>query len=191
MNKGRLILYSGPSGVGKGTLRKIFSQNKKLNLGFSISYTTRKQRPNEIDKKDYFFVSEAKFQEMIDTNDLIEWVEFAQNKYGTSKSYVDSVLKSGKNIILEIETIGALRIMELYPDCLSIFLMPPSIEELEERLQSRATETPKLIKQRIKRAQEELLQEEKYDYSVINENVHKAAKEIENIIIKEINKKGK
>ena len=133
MNKGRLILYSGPSGVGKGTLRKIFSQNKKLNLGFSISYTTRKQRPNEIDKKDYFFVSEEKFQEMIDTNDLIEWVEFAQNKYGTSKSYVDSVLKSGKNIILEIETIGALRIMELYPDCLSIFLMPPSLERIRRK----------------------------------------------------------
>ena len=188
--KGKLILYSGPSGVGKGTLREIFSKNKDLNLGFSISYTTRTQRLNEVDKKDYFFVSEAVFAEMIAKNDLIEWVEFAGNKYGTSRAYVDSLLTKGKNVILEIETIGAMRILELYPDCLSIFLLPPSLEILESRLKQRATETPELIKKRLIKAKDEMGYQEKYNYVVVNGDAISAAKEIENIILQEINKES-
>ncbi len=188
--KGKLILYSGPSGVGKGTLREIFSKNKDLNLGFSISYTTRTQRLNEVDKKDYFFVSEEVFSEMIAKNDLIEWVEFAGNKYGTSRAYVDSLLTKGKNVILEIETIGAMRILELYPDCLSIFLLPPSLEILESRLKQRATETPELIKKRLIKAKDEMGYQEKYNYAVVNGDALSAAKEIENIILKEINKES-
>ena len=185
---GRIILYSGPSGAGKGTLRDIFSKNQDLNLGFSISYTTRKQRQTEIHGQDYFFVNDTEFKSMIDQDKFIEWAEFAGNKYGTSKPYVDSLLKKGFNVILEIETIGAKRILELYPDCLSIFLLPPSIEELKLRLESRSTETPESIATRITRAKEEIKEQNMYKYQVVNHDVKKAAKEIEEIILKELNK---
>lgn len=186
--KGRIILYSGPSGVGKGTLRDIFSKNPDLNLGFSVSFTTRKQRPQEIDKKDYFFVTEEEFVEMIDQDNLIEWAEFAGNKYGTSKPYVDSLLEQGLNVILEIETIGAKKVLELYPDCLSIFLLPPSIDELKARLEKRSTETPELIATRIERAKEEIKEQNMYTYQVVNHNAEVASKEIEEIILKELGK---
>lgn len=132
-----LIILSGPSGVGKGTVREELFKDDSLNLAYSISMTTRKPRPNERDGIDYFFVEEEEFKKKVSEGKLLEWAQFVGNYYGTPKDYVDQLLSEGKNVVLEIEVQGALQVMERCPDATTIFIVPPSMEELERRTRGR------------------------------------------------------
>ncbi|MCR5733740.1 MAG: guanylate kinase [Lachnospiraceae bacterium] len=169
-HKGILIVVSGFAGSGKGTLMKALLSNYD-NYALSISATTRAPREGEEDGKDYFFVSKEQFEEMIEKGQLLEYASYVSNYYGTPKKYVFDMLKEGKDVILEIETQGALKVKEEYPDTLLMFVMPPSVEEIYNRLKKRGTETEEVIMQRMKRAGEEVNFIEKYDYLVINDVV--------------------
>lgn len=188
MKKGLLIIYSGPSGVGKGTVREHFIDDKELNLVYSISMTTREPRHKEKDKVDYFFVSDEEFQEAIKNNDLLEYASFVGNSYGTPKNYVEDMRNKGYNVILEIEVEGATQIMDNSDDYLSIFLLPPSIEELENRIRNRRTEDESVIQKRLKKAKGELEVQSRYHYTVCNTTPEAAANEIKQIIKENIAK---
>ncbi len=188
---GKLILFSGPSGVGKGTVKKLFLENSDLNLVFSVSMTTRSRRNQEIEGQDYFFVSEEYFKNIINNNGFLEWANFFDNYYGTPIKYVNQLLESGKNVLLEIEVIGAKQILEKYKNnmknIISIFLVPPSLETLEERIVKRGTESKEKIAKRIAKAKIEMEIASHYQYTVVNDNVKDAAKKITNIIKNNIN----
>ena len=131
MKRGKLIILSGPSGVGKGTVREELFKDDSLHLAYSISMTTRKPRPVEREGIDYFFVDEETFKKKIEQDELLEWAQFVGNYYGTPKDNVDRLLTEGKNVVLEIEVQGALQVMQACPEAITIFLLPPSMEELE------------------------------------------------------------
>lgn len=188
MKKGLLIVYSGPSGVGKGTIREIIENNDKLNIAFSVSMTTRKARQGEVHGRDYFFVSDDEFMNTWNDGGLIEMAEFAGNKYGTPLAYVNELRDQGKNVLLEIEVLGAKQVIEKVTDATSIFLLPPSIDALEARLRGRGTETEDKIQMRLARAVEEIEEQSIYDHVVINGNVEIAAKEVTDIILNEMQK---
>ena len=137
MKRGLLIILSGPSGVGKGTVREQLFKEESLNLAYSISMTTRYKRPGEREGIDYFFVDVDTFKKKIEQGELLEYAQFVGNYYGTPKAYVDQLLDEGKNVVLEIEVQGALQVMKKVPDALTIFLVPPSMEELEKRIRGR------------------------------------------------------
>ena len=172
MNK--LVVISGPSGVGKGTVIKLLQErykkeNKKLYL--SISCTTRAPREGEEDKVDYYFITEEEFKKRIEKEDFLEYNQYGTGKfYGTPKSTVLEYLNNGYDVILEIDINGYKQIKENYPDCVGIFIMPPSIEELYNRLKGRGTETDEVIERRIKTAKEEINGKDIYDYSLVNEH---------------------
>ncbi len=183
--KGLLIVLSGPSGVGKGTVRKILMEDKSLNLAFSISMTTRKPRVGEVEGSDYFFVSKERFEEAIKNNELLEHATFVNNSYGTPKSYVEKLRNEGKNVLLEIETNGARSVMEQSindPLFVSIFLLPPSFEELEKRIRGRRTEEESIVQERLGKAKKEIKLQNMYQYQVIDVTPEQAAVEISNII---------
>lgn len=182
MKRGLLIVLSGPSGVGKGTIREELFKEKSLNLAYSISMTTRKPRPKEKEGVDYFFVEEKDFQAGIEKGELLEYAQFVGNYYGTPKFYVEKLLNEGKNVVLEIEVQGALQVMEKCPEALTIFLVPPSFEELERRIRGRRTETEDVVKQRLDKARKELATQDEYKYVVVNDNVIKAKEKIAKII---------
>ncbi len=184
MKRNLLIIVSGPSGVGKGTVVKILMNDKSLNLVYSISATTRKPRANEVDGKDYFFIDREKFKELINNDELLEYSEFVNNYYGTPKGYIDKSLKEGKNVLLEIETNGAQQVMEKMKGkgVISIFLLPPSMYELENRIKNRRTEPLSVIKERLDKARKELQLKILYDYNVVNDTPENAAKKIAEII---------
>jgi len=190
MAKGLLIIYSGPSGVGKSTVREIFINNKELNISYSISMTTRLPRPNEKDGVDYFFVSKERFIEAINNGELLEYASFVNNYYGTPKNYVEKLREEGKNVILEIEIDGAMQVMEKCPDCVSIYVLPPSVEELEKRIVGRGTDSKEVIEKRLESAKKEMSYANKYKYNVTNRNIEECAKEITEIIKKEMSKKA-
>ena len=182
MKKGLLIIMSGPSGVGKGTIRAKLMENNDLNLFYSVSMTTRKPRPGEVDGKDYYFVSKEEFDRDIELGNLLEWAEFVGNKYGTPKNKIQEMLNQGKNVLLEIEVNGAKQVLEKVTDAISIFIIPPSFEELEHRIRGRLTETDDVIAERLAKAKKEFALKEQYKYCVVNDKIENAVNEIRKII---------
>lgn len=180
-NKGKLYIISGCSGVGKGTLLKVFLE-KNPNISLSVSATTRSPREGEVDGVNYFFVSRESFENSIKNNEFIEWAEFNGNLYGTKEAYVEQTLNKGKSIILEIETRGAFQIKKKRPDAVSVFVLPPSLEELEHRLRGRNTEDETAIKNRLQEAYRELECSKEYDFRVVNDNLEQAVSDLEKII---------
>lgn len=182
MSKGLLIILSGPSGVGKGTVRDSFFDNPKLNLAYSISMTTRNKRPGERDGIDYYFTTRDRFEEAIGKGELLEWTEFVGNYYGTPLEAVERLRNMGKNVLLEIEVEGAVQVKQKCPDALTIFIVPPSMEELERRIRGRRTEAEEIVQQRLAKASREMNLISHYRYVVCNENVQEAADIITAII---------
>lgn len=181
MHEGVLVVVSGSSGVGKGTiLKKLVHDNE--NIKFAISATTRRPREGEVDGVDYFFKTEDEFKEMINKNELVEWVNYCGNFYGKSKKYIEDMSKKGYDLVIEVEVEGAKNIKRAYPESVSVFVMPPSFEELEERLKSRGTETTESIKRRLARALEEQKEIENYDYTVVNDEVENVINFIKKVI---------
>jgi len=178
--EGLLIIISGPSGAGKGTVVNSFIKDENYSL--SISATTRKPRETEKEGVNYFFKTEEEFQKMVENNEFLEYAKFCGNYYGTPISYVKEKLKNGINVILEIEVQGALQVKNIFQDAILIFLTPPSMCELKKRICKRATETEENINMRIKRAAEEFEIIDKYDYIVINKTIENAANDINHII---------
>lgn len=181
MRKGLLILISGPSGTGKGTVCDLLRQ-KHPEISYSISATTRQPRPGERDGVNYYFYTKEKFREMIDQGQLLEWAEVYGNFYGTPKQKVLDRLEAGEDILLEIDTQGALNVMKVMPEGLFIFLLPPSLEELATRLQGRGTETEESLHRRLGAAVDEIKLATKYRYVVVNDKVEDAQETIANII---------
>ena len=179
--RGILIVVSGFSGAGKGTLMKRLLESYD-NYALSISATTRSPRQGETHGVEYFFKSVDEFEKMIAQDELIEYAKYVNNYYGTPKDYVVNQLEAGKDVILEIEIQGALKVKEKYPDTLLLFVTPPSAEELKARLVGRGTETMDVIESRMKRAVEESQGVENYDYLVINDELEKCVKEMHSII---------
>lgn len=179
--KGILVVVSGFSGAGKGTLMKKLVQEYD-NYALSVSATTRKPRPGEEDGREYFFVSEEEFRKRIADDELIEYACYCGNYYGTPREYAQKHLKEGRDVILEIEIQGAIKIKEKYPDALLLFVMPPSASELRRRLSGRGTETKEVIDQRLRRAAEEAEGIEVYDYIVINDDLDTCVRELHAII---------
>ena len=180
--KGILIVVSGFSGVGKGTLMKQLVHSYD-NYALSVSMTTRQPRPGESDGKEYFFVSREVFEKTIAENGLIEYANYCGNYYGTPKEYVEKQLEKGKDVILEIESQGALKVREQFPTALLLFVMPPSAQELKKRLEGRGTETKEVIDKRLKRATEEAEGIENYDFIVINDKLEECVKEMHGLIL--------
>ena len=182
MKRGLLIIISGPSGVGKGTIREYFMKDEGLNLTYSISMTTRSPRKNEIDGKDYIFTTKERFEEAIREGDLLEWAEFVGNYYGTPLSQIERLREEGKNVLLEIEVQGATQVREKCPDADSIFIIPPSMEELEKRIRGRRSEPEEVVQQRLAKAVREMKMVKDYKYVVCNDDPQLAADMITLII---------
>ncbi|MFC7363728.1 MULTISPECIES: guanylate kinase [Bhargavaea] len=187
MKKGRglLIVLSGPSGVGKGTVRKELFSQPDTNYEYSISMTTRSPREGEVDGKDYFFKKREEFEQLIREERLLEYAEYVGNYYGTPLDYVNETLDAGRDVFLEIEVVGAAKVREKMPDGVFIFLAPPNLSELEQRLIGRGTETDEVIRNRIGKAKEELEMMHLYDYVVENDEVGRACDRINAIITAE------
>lgn len=179
--RGILIVVSGFSGAGKGTLMKKLMETYD-NYALSISMTTRNPRPGESDGKEYFFVSKEKFEQTIAEEGLIEYAQYCENYYGTPREYVEKQLDAGKDVILEIEIQGALKVKEKFPNTLLLFVMPPSVAELENRLRGRGTETEEVIRKRLCRASEESEGIENYDFIVINDKLEVCVEELHSIV---------
>lgn len=179
--KGALLVVSGFSGAGKGTVMKELL-SKYDSYALSISMTTRAPRVGEENGREYFFVDTATFEEKIKENKVIEYAKYCDNYYGTPREYVEDQLAKGKDVILEIEIQGALKVKEMFPDTILVFIMPPNAAELKRRLVSRGTETPEVIEQRMNRAVEEARHMEKYDYIVINDDLDTCVEELHGIV---------
>jgi len=175
--KGLVVVISAPSGTGKGTLLAAL-KNVAQNMKYSISVTTRIPRAGEVDGRDYFFTTHENFQKMIDDNMLLEWDSFVGNYYGTPREYIENCVNEGYDVYLDITVKGALQIKQNYNDCVLIFMLPPSFNELQRRITSRGTETQEVIKQRLEQAKEEIDYLNKYDYVIINDNVDNAVNDV-------------
>ena len=180
--KGILIVVSGFSGAGKGTLMKRLVQDFD-NYALSISMTTRNPRPGETDGKEYFFVSREAFEKQIEEKGLVEYASYCDNYYGTPREYVEQQLELGKDVILEIEIQGALKVKKKFPSALLMFVMPPSAQELKRRLVGRGTETEEVIEKRLKRASEEAEGIEEYDYIVVNDDLEECVKYMHSLVM--------
>lgn len=182
--RGKLIVISGPSGAGKGTV--VFKAIEgRTNVCFSTSVTTRKPRPGEVDGKEYFFVDLDRFKEMVENDELLEHAEYVANSYGTPRAYVEEKLNSGLDVILEIEVQGARQVNEKMPEAVKIFIIPPSMAELQRRLESRGTDTARAVEARLIRARQEYNEADFYDYLIVNDDAERAAAELSAILTAE------
>lgn len=177
----KLFVISGSSGVGKGTVIKEFLK-KHPDFKLSVSCTTRGMREGEINGVNYFFLTREEFENSVKKNEFIEWAEFSGNFYGTKKSFIEDCLKSGDKMLLEIDTKGALNVKKLMPEANLIFILPPSLEELEARLRGRHTETEEAIQKRLASIKLEIENSKHFDYKVINDTVESAVKKLEEIM---------
>ena len=182
MKKGLLIIISGPSGVGKGTIRSYFMNDESLKLAYSISMTTRSPRVGEKDGVDYIFTTKEAFEEAIKNGELLEWAKFVGNYYGTPMEEVEKLRNEGKNVLLEIEVQGATQVREKCPDALTIFIIPPNMEELEKRIRGRRSEPEEIVQQRLAKASKEMKMMDNYKYIVCNDDPKLAADLISSII---------
>ena len=182
--KGLLVILSGPSGVGKETVRNRLMKIKKFELLYSISMTTRAPRNQEVDGVNYYFVSQEEFKKNIENNNFLEYAKFVGNYYGTPKDKVEALRNDGHNVLLEIEINGAKQVMSNVHDdaVISFFLMPPSLEVLEDRIRKRKTESEDVIAERLNKGKEEMTMTDDYDYVILNDKVNRAAKEISDLI---------
>lgn len=182
MKRGVLIVVSGPSGVGKGTVRKALFEEPDIDFQYSISMTTRQPRDGEVNGEDYFFVTREAFEQKIEDGEMLEYAEYVGNYYGTPKSFIDDTLASGRDVLLEIEVQGALQVKEKMPEGAYIFLTPPDLRALKERLIMRGTEQLDVIDRRVHAATKEIQMMAKYDYAVVNDEVSLAVQRIKDII---------
>lgn len=180
--RGLLIVFSGPSGVGKGTVRQEIFSTPDHKFEYSVSMTTRQKRPGEVDGVDYFFRTREEFEELIKNGQMLEYAEYVGNYYGTPLTYVNETLDKGIDVFLEIEVQGALQVKKKVPDGVFIFLTPPDLDELKDRLVGRGTDSEEVIRQRIERAKEEIALMREYDYAVVNDKVPLAAERVKRII---------
>lgn len=183
--RGLLIVLSGPSGVGKGTVRKAIFEEEGIDFQYSISATTRQPRVGEVDGEDYFFVSREEFEQKIVNGDMLEYAQYVNNYYGTPKSFIDETLVSGRDVFLEIDVQGALQVKSKMPEGIYIFLTPPDLTNLRERLVGRGTDSQEVIEKRVAAARDELKQMINYDYAVENDQVIHAVDRIKAIITAE------
>ena len=182
--KGKLIVISGPSGAGKSTVVNKAIQGR-TDMCFSTSVTTRQPRPGEIDGKDYFFIDDRRFREMVERGELLEHAEYVAHSYGTPKGYVLRQMESGLNVVLDIEVQGARQVKEKMPEAVLVFIIPPSMEELRRRLVKRGTDSSEVIDARLTRAREELKEASLYDYIIVNDDAEQAAREFAAILLAE------
>ena len=181
-DRGSLIVFSGPSGVGKGTVRQEIFSTPDHQFEYSVSMTTRPKRPGEVDGVDYFFRTREEFEDLIKKGQMLEYAEYVGNYYGTPLTYVNETLDKGIDVFLEIEVQGALQVKKKVPDGVFIFLTPPDLDELKDRLVGRGTDSEEVIRQRIERAKEEIALMREYDYAVVNDEVPLAAERVKRII---------
>ena len=180
--RGMLIVLSGPSGVGKGTVRKALFSQPGNDFQYSVSMTTRQPRPGEVNGKDYFFVSKEEFEQHIREGQMLEYAKYVDNYYGTPLKYIDDTLDEGKDVFLEIEVNGAMQVRSKCPDGVFIFLTPPDLMELRQRLIHRGTDNMEVINKRIHKAFGEIQMMQNYDYAVVNDQVDNAVTKIKDII---------
>lgn len=181
MAQGKLVVITGPSGVGKGTIvRSLLQRHPELCL--SISTTTRNPRPGEVEGIDYYFTSRDAFEKAIARSEFLEWAQYAGNYYGTPKTQVKELLERGKLVVLEIELLGARAIAQIFPDALRIFILPPSLAQLEQRLRKRGKDPELAIEKRLARAKEEIAAKDEFEIQVVNDNLAQAITEIEQVI---------
>lgn len=179
--KGMLLVISGPSGVGKGTLfKKLLAQDESLT--FSVSYTTRAPRPGEVDGKDYYFVTDEAYDRMIENDGFLEYANVHTDRYGTPRQPVLDALEQGKNVVLDIDSQGALQVMARMPDCVSVFILPPSFTALRARLEGRNTEPQEKIEKRLRNARDEVKLMDRYQYLVINDDLEAAFEQLKDIV---------
>lgn len=186
--RGVLFVFSGPSGVGKGTLKAMLLEEFGDQITYSVSATTRKSREGEVDGRDYFFISKQEFARRAENNDFLEHAQYAGNDYGTPRSYVEGLLEKGLNVLLEIEVQGALQVKHSMPECVSVFILPPSTHELERRLRGRGTETEEKVRERLETAHRELQCADSYDYRIVNgSDIQEAYRQLREVYLRSTN----
>ena len=190
MNKGILFVMSGPSGTGKGTICAKLIENKENDVFLSVSSTTREIRKDEVDGVTYNYTTVENFQQMIDNGEMLEYAMYSGNYYGTPKKAVEAILSEGKNVLLEIEPQGALKVKSIFPEAVLMFILPPSIKELKKRLKDRGRETNEQIEERLAAAKWEFKQSLKYNYIFVNDNLDECVKEIEETMRRKVHGKS-